>query len=54
MAAISQTREAGLPTPREAEEALHQALLTSRLRQTLPGLCGSVQPRRRSPGHRRA
>lgn len=37
MAAISQTREAGLPTPREAEEALHQALLTSRLRQTLPG-----------------
>ncbi len=40
MAAISQTREAGLAAPREAEEALHQALLTSRLEQTLPGPYG--------------
>jgi WD40 repeat protein/DNA-binding SARP family transcriptional activator len=40
MAAISQTRAADLPAPREAEEALHQALLTSRLRQTLPGPYG--------------
>lgn len=40
MAAISQTRAADLPVPREATEALHQALLTSRLRQTLPGPYG--------------
>lgn len=40
MAAISQTREADLPVPREAEEALHQALLNLRLEQTLPGPYG--------------
>jgi WD40 repeat protein/DNA-binding SARP family transcriptional activator len=40
MAAISQTREAELPAPREATEALHQALLTSRLEQTLAGPYG--------------
>ncbi|HNS01227.1 MAG TPA: BTAD domain-containing putative transcriptional regulator [Anaerolineae bacterium] len=40
MAAISQTREASLPVPKEAEEALHQALLTSRLWQRLPGPYG--------------
>lgn len=40
MAAVSQTRGADLPVPREAEEALHQALLTSRVQQTLPGPYG--------------
>lgn len=40
MAAISQTRAVDLPVPREATEALHQALLTSRVRQTLRGPYG--------------
>ena len=40
MAAISQTRQADLPVPREATEALHQALLASRVQQTLPGPYG--------------
>ncbi|MEZ4767870.1 MAG: AAA family ATPase [Caldilineales bacterium] len=40
MAAVSQTRDADLPVPKEAEEALHQALLTSRLWRTLPGPYG--------------
>ena len=40
MAAISQTRDADLPAPKEAEEALHQALMTSRLWRTLPGPYG--------------
>lgn len=40
MAAISQTLGADLPVPREAEEALHQAIQTSRLQQRLPGPYG--------------
>jgi len=37
MSAVSEPFSAGLPVPREAEEALHTALLNSRLRWTLPG-----------------
>ncbi len=35
--AVSEPLSAGLPVPREAEEALRTALLSSRLRWTLPG-----------------
>jgi WD40 repeat protein/DNA-binding SARP family transcriptional activator len=37
MSAVSEPLSARLPVPREAEEALHTALLSSRLRWTLPG-----------------
>lgn len=35
--AVSEAQSAGLSVPREAEEALHRAVLTSRLRMNLPG-----------------
>ncbi|HUE98540.1 MAG TPA: BTAD domain-containing putative transcriptional regulator, partial [Anaerolineales bacterium] len=37
LAAVAEGQSAGLPVPREAEEALHGSLLASRLRMTLPG-----------------
>jgi len=37
ISAVSEPLSTGLPVPREAEEALHTALLSSRLRWTLPG-----------------
>ncbi len=37
LAAVSEAQSAGLPVPREAEEALHGSVLASRLRMTLPG-----------------
>lgn len=41
MTAVRQPHAAGLPVPREAEEALHAALLGSRLHWTLPGGFGA-------------
>jgi len=37
LSAVTEPLSAGLPVPREVEEALHTALLNSRLRWTLPG-----------------
>ncbi len=37
LSAVTEPFSSGLPVPREAEEALHTALLNSRLRWTLPG-----------------
>jgi WD40 repeat protein/DNA-binding SARP family transcriptional activator len=37
LAAVSEAQSAGLPVPREAEEALHRSVLASRLRINLPG-----------------
>lgn len=37
LAAVSEAQSAGLPVPREAEEALHRAVLSSRLRLNIPG-----------------
>lgn len=37
LAAIAEAETAGLPVPREAEEALHRAVLSSRLRMNIPG-----------------
>ena len=41
LSSVSEPLSAGLPVPREAEEALHTALLGSRLRWTLPGGFGA-------------
>lgn len=37
LAAVSEAQSAGLPVPREAEEALHRSVLASRLKMNLPG-----------------
>lgn len=37
LAAVAEAETAGLPVPREAEEALHRAVLSSRLRMNMPG-----------------
>lgn len=36
LSAVSQVQSAGLPVPREAEEALHKTVLASRLRRNIP------------------
>jgi WD40 repeat protein len=37
LAAVAEAEAAGLPVPREAEEALHRSVLSSRLRMNIPG-----------------